>query len=64
MEICEQNESNKPNIDIDIAYLTKKGFAHTWNNPWKAWIKNNILYSCFVAIYSVCVACFCCHKIG
>ncbi len=29
MEICEQNESNRPNIDIDIAYPAWKGFAHT-----------------------------------
>jgi len=62
MEICEQNEFNIPNIDIDIAYPTQKGFAQTRNNPWNAWIKNNIVYSGFIAIHSICDARFCCHN--
>ena len=64
MEICEQNESNRPNIYIDIAYPSQKGFAHSRNNPWKVGIKNNNGDNCFVAIYSICNACFCCHEIG
>ncbi len=64
MEICEQNESNRPNINIDIAYHAQKGFTHPRNNPWKAWIKDNNGDSCFVAVYSVCNAGFCCHEIG